>query len=363
MARDDCNHIKCCVCGEIFRCIKHTHLRKHDMKFSDYKIRFPMSETMCECMKEELHTPTKKNDYPIECEICGCKLIRVTTAHLRKHGISYRDYVGLYPDALTYIKKERLSGIPGVDYVNCMVCGERQRSITYRHLKIHGLSVEEYKFKFVGEEMMCEDSRKIHSQSVSRSMKGKIPSDACRMALKKANVKRFSTLESRILVSEKTKEAYRRDPTIKERIGQGLKKFYVENPEVRKEIGRRNIAHIREHPERHPNVVMANQQKFGRGYVSKPQMKLYELMCVAFEGVKLNYPIRTRESVRFADVALIDFKIDVEYDCEYWHDVEKDRKRDRDLLEVGWRTVRVSEESEFEKVLANLKCKVGRCEI
>lgn len=42
-----------------------------------------------------------------------------------------------------------------------------------------------------------------------------------------------------------------------------------------------------------------------------------------------------------ADFALVDQKIDIEADGEYWHDPIKDAHRDRILARYGWRTIRL----------------------
>lgn len=66
--------------------------------------------------------------------------------------------------------------------------------------------------------------------------------------------------------------------------------------------------------------------------VSKPQRKLHEMA-----NGELNYRVR-RYSI---DIALLPDKIAIEYDCAYYHDNDHDMKRDKTLIALGWRVLRV----------------------
>lgn len=69
--------------------------------------------------------------------------------------------------------------------------------------------------------------------------------------------------------------------------------------------------------------------------VSKPQLALH-----ALSGGELNYQVGRY----FVDIALEPtsiFRIAIEYDCYYWHDVEHDKKRDAFLHSRGWRILRI----------------------
>lgn len=69
-------------------------------------------------------------------------------------------------------------------------------------------------------------------------------------------------------------------------------------------------------------------------FVSKPQLKLHDML-----GGRLNYRVG-RYGI---DVALEvgDVKIAVEYDCHYWHNLKYDAKRDSQLIQQGWRILRI----------------------
>ena len=93
--------------------------------------------------------------------------------------------------------------------------------------------------------------------------------------------------------------------------------------------------------------------------VSKPQKRLYYLILKHFDCVALEYPIKTNVSKRTADIALIEHKIDIEFDAEYWHKDKDDDKRDRELAEVGWTVLRFNNDNwqtapeQVERLLKN----------
>lgn len=93
------------------------------------------------------------------------------------------------------------------------------------------------------------------------------------------------------------------------------------------------------YPERHPNFILAKQ-----GKISKPQIELFNKLKQEFPDAELNYPIITKQRTRFADVGIPSLKIDYEYDGSYWHqNKEKDRIRDEEIKEVGWKIIRIGD--------------------
>lgn len=80
---------------------------------------------------------------------------------------------------------------------------------------------------------------------------------------------------------------------------------------------------------------------------SKPQMELYFFLKQIFPDAVLEYPIKTAETYRFADIGVPSLKIAFEYDSAYWHANRRadDRKRDLELAAIGWMTFRVNKQS------------------
>jgi len=69
---------------------------------------------------------------------------------------------------------------------------------------------------------------------------------------------------------------------------------------------------------------------------SRPQVELFKLTKSLYPQAILNHP-----SLNFSiDIAIPDKNIAIEYDEPYWHDEEKDNKRQKKLENVGWRFLR-----------------------
>lgn len=87
------------------------------------------------------------------------------------------------------------------------------------------------------------------------------------------------------------------------------------------------------HPEKHPNYILAHQKN---PKVSQPQLQMFELLKLVYPDAELNYPIRTQEGNRFADVGCPSKRLVFEYDEPIWHNPKDDTLRTKELEEVGW---------------------------
>src|SRR3989344_6569695 len=101
------------------------------------------------------------------------------------------------------------------------------------------------------------------------------------------------------------------------------------------------------YPEKHPNSLIVinykEQNNKKGGYISKKQKEIYELIKIKFPDAQLNYPIKTKEGLYFADIGIPSQNLDIEYDGEYWHNKEKDEKRDTNITNSGWKEVRLKD--------------------
>lgn len=118
------------------------------------------------------------------------------------------------------------------------------------------------------------------------------------------------------------------------------------------------IAFYKENPEKHPNYIMAHAKE-GKGYISKNQRELSNFLKTLFPDAMLEYPIKTPNGIRFADVGIPSIRVDFEYDGTYWHRNKDDKKRDSELNCVGWETYRILEgnknwEEEIKSYLVEL---------
>lgn len=95
---------------------------------------------------------------------------------------------------------------------------------------------------------------------------------------------------------------------------------------------------FRENPEKHPNRRLAR-----KGFISSEQKKLFELVKEFYSEAELEIPIRTSEGTRFADVGVKSKKLDFEMDGQHWHNKENDKKRDKEIEEVGWKVIHFSD--------------------
>jgi len=108
----------------------------------------------------------------------------------------------------------------------------------------------------------------------------------------------------------------------------------------------------REHPEKHPNRIMAERAgNISPNYISKHQLEMFYLIKSKYNDAELEYPIKTTNSVRFADVAIPSLKLVCEFDGEYWHrDSKSDDIRTDELNNQGWTVIRFNKNT-YNKAL------------
>ena len=98
-----------------------------------------------------------------------------------------------------------------------------------------------------------------------------------------------------------------------------------------------------EHPMQNPILkarMMQTLYENGTCPTSSQQLAIYNMLKENNYNVELNYPL-SRINL---DVAIFidDIKIDLEYDCAYWHkDAQKDRRRDEYTKSQGWKILRI----------------------
>lgn len=95
------------------------------------------------------------------------------------------------------------------------------------------------------------------------------------------------------------------------------------------------------HPEKHSNFIMAQ-----KGFVSKPQLALFNEIKKVYADAVLEHPIKTSNGMKFADIAIPSLNIVCEYDGKYWHrDKEKDIMRQSLIEQQGWTVLRFNEDN------------------
>jgi len=146
-----------------------------------------------------------------------------------------------------------------------------------------------------------------------------------------------------IMQTEKGKQYFRGD------------KNPLRNPKVRKK--HKKILKIYYETHNHPHkgktyeeimgTTRANERKkelkksgaYGQSItprISAPQLELFEMVKEKYPTAVLEYPVLDY----CLDIAVPELKLCFEYDGSYWHDVEKDKKRDEVLSKFGWKVTR-----------------------
>lgn len=89
-----------------------------------------------------------------------------------------------------------------------------------------------------------------------------------------------------------------------------------------------------EHPEKHPNFIMAS-----KGY----ETSIERIMRQALESENIEFEAQYPVKRYFIDFAIPSRNLAIEVDGAYWHDKERDAQRDAILTANGWRVLRFSE--------------------
>lgn len=144
-----------------------------------------------------------------------------------------------------------------------------------------------------------------------------------------------------------------KDPTLKDRVSNGVKQYFKEHPKERERISKfweeyysdplvklqhkeDVIKRLKDHPELHPNVLVAR-----RGDKSKPEKKVYtRLLSMGFiEDIdfSFNKPIQTETTIRYPDFRFPKLMTIIEVDGTYWHKNKlKEAIRDTELKDLGY---------------------------
>lgn len=108
----------------------------------------------------------------------------------------------------------------------------------------------------------------------------------------------------------------------------------------------------KEHPEKHPNRLLAGN----KNYRTYPESIAYNWLVshnILFEE---QYLTKFNDNQRYVDFYLPDYKLYIEIDGEYWHKDTKDRDKEKDLYAKdvqGINTLRISAKDKIEDILEN----------
>ena len=190
--------------------------------------------------------------------------------------------------------------------------------------------------------------------SLYRHSKGYIPWNAKKSLNRKSESIEKKYKKSLKIMRRKKKEWWKRiSKEQREGILKKLKPYKKGHvPHNKGKVGWGRWLHEK-YPGSHPNEVLAKA-----GNISIWQKKLYEIIKKKYPKAILNYRIKTNRTFRYLDVAILSLKFDFEYDGVYWHSSEEatksDRERDKEIKEIGWKTIRVNKNN-FKKIEERFK--------
>lgn len=89
-------------------------------------------------------------------------------------------------------------------------------------------------------------------------------------------------------------------------------------------------------------ITLKNILKLNKEKRSKGEILLYEVTKKYFPNAISSHIVeREHKRAWILDVAILEHNLALEFDGTYWHqDTEKDLKRDKSLLNLGWKTIR-----------------------
>lgn len=128
-------------------------------------------------------------------------------------------------------------------------------------------------------------------------------------------------------------------------IGTILKRDPTTINRITKRLGPNEIYHQlkQNSQQRIRQASINNNINFAKCKVSKCERLLHNVVLKYYANAIPSYPLKTlKNRCRIIDIAILEHKLAVEYDGAHWHnDPLRDEQRDRDLLDVGWRTLRL----------------------
>jgi len=243
------------------------------------------------------------------------KKIKASEDHrfLTKNGWKKLKDLHIDDEIMTYTEK--------VDYVKCKICGKIFREVNSDHLHKHNMNKKIYFEKF-GTKDVCKDVSERKGWQKCRPYIGK-------KLFGKDNP--MSNKKNRAKWYEKINDKNRR------KIHSAFMK--KNNPMYDKKVA---------------SKAMKNFCKiFKEG--SKPQKELYRIIRKNYCGrMSFDFFVRTKRSFRFLDVALLNDKIDFEYDGSFWHKgkyKKDDLRRKREIEQIGWTVISIDEKKLNEKFI------------
>jgi len=192
---------------------------------------------------------------------------------------------------------------------NNMSKGRKGMKFSKEHIKNLSISLKGRKSPMKGTKMSDETKNRL-----SKSLKGRCSP--------RKGVKLSDEIKKKISISKKGKNIGHKSY---------LPKGYKHSDEVKRKIS--EAARL--------NWTKESFRKkcFGKNQFKKSYMErnLFNLIKKVFPSVKDDFVITTNKWVRFPDCYIPEKNIVVEYDGKKWHKLENDKKRDLEILSLGYK--------------------------
>ena len=109
--------------------------------------------------------------------------------------------------------------------------------------------------------------------------------------------------------------------------------------ERRKAQSERKKAYYLQHPDKHPNAILAGN----RHKMTYPEQVTYDWLITHSIHVEHNKQIKTASFTRYVDFFIPNFNLIIEVDGEYWHASKRDidHKKDIEASDAGYATLRI----------------------
>lgn len=248
----------------------------------------------------------------------------------------------------------RVHNIKDVETVECPYCHKKMQFLHWMHLKkLHNKSIYDVRQEFPEIPTMTKKessrrkiARKDCNNKIVKTCKqkyGGIGFASEGLAIKSRVVMKERYGNIQIMKTDHGKEYFAgelnpmKDPEISKKVSESMKgKPSKLKGKTYEEILGEEKAEVR----RIQQIQAGVKGQTMTPKISAPQKELFKMVKKKYPTAVMEYPILDY----CLDIAIPEMKLCYEYDGSYWHDIEKDKKRDKVLKKIGWKVIRFIDE-------------------
>lgn len=231
----------------------------------------------------------------------------------------------------------------GIDLKKCECCGNSFKQL-YRHLTQYSEMCFSFYIEKYKEEKFFPDGSLQRSYCKDCGKRISVNHKYC--ADHRHNnhnvMKDFTNVDK--MLSTRTQH-YINDPEFEkqamEKISRGQKESFKNNP------------HRRENQRHYMLTGGASLATSCNKSPSKPQLKVLDIVKQIWPSAVSNYRLEAINKV--LDIAIVELKLDIEYDGSYWHqDIVSDLKREEKIRSLGWKIYRFRDRIPSKEEIQNI---------